>query len=1016
MANFNFKSPSVKTQEIDRSFASTPSLGITSVGIVGETLKGPAFSPLLVTTKAEFRRYFGGTSTEKFPDGSGKMKYLAPLYANSFLDEGDQLYFTRVLGKSGYDAGPGWAIRVGSTVSSSGVSLTQTGDSVLISSSTLFGVSIVTATASTGTSFTNLSITFDRTGYIATAQTYDITVSSFTESSTTINYSTSGLSVTDTGTTPTYSGVSFLGFTISSATGSSFTNFNNLSAFTWSYVSANNTYSASTTFLQVSGYVESSQTSYVNFSSYTYSAASIVTPASGFATYSAVTYSGLSNIAYDNMVVAILRSRGSGLYYDSSNTYLISSVTGTFTGASASALGNFSITAFTTASGGTPEVLQFNLDSTSSNFITKAMGRKNSDSKSTLFCEAVYPDLIRKLATDGNISSVKDIVTLNEGSAFDSNYRTQFKTPETPWLVSELNGNKLTRLFKFISYSDGDSANKEIKIAIENINPTTKEFDVIVRDYNDTDANPSILERFGRCVMNPASNNFIMRKIGGVYSNAEDSFLEDARSAYVYVNVNINAPSTSFPCGFEGYQLPLYNQTTMNNVGVSAATPVMVYKTSYLSTDKPLKTYLGISEKAFDTTGTKGLSINDDLFKFYGDNVTFGGASSYKTKGFHLDSDATGLYKDSQGNILGEFVVGAGKISNSTDVNSGAYQDPNKRKFVLVPYGGFDGWDIYYEVTGGRSIGSSFALGGANADFDESDYKAYLEGYQIYEDTERTPINLFATPGINWNDNLGLVEDVVEIVEEVRQDALYIIDAPDANLNDTPTTVAGTYADDLESAGIDSSYAATFVPWIRKKDPDSNTNIYVPPTGDILKAMALADRTSFIWFATAGLNRGGLPDARDVRKTFKESDRDTLYLARLNPIVKFSNNTPGVFIYGQKTLQVADSKLDRIDVRRLLLYAKQIISSQARLYLFEPNDDVLATNFITESNKRLKVIQDNRGLQTFSVRLDNTLNTPESRDRNEIYFVIELLPIGAVEFIGLTFVVNKSTTSIQFNA
>jgi hypothetical protein len=179
--------------------------------------------------------------------------------------------------------------------------------------------------------------------------------------------------------------------------------------------------------------------------------------------------------------------------------------------------------------------------------------------------------------------------------------------------------------------------------------------------------------------------------------------------------------------------------------------------------------------------------------------------------------------------------------------------------------------------------------------------------------------------------------------------------------------------------------------------------------------MALADRTSFIWFATAGLNRGGLPNARDVRKTFKESDRDTLYLARLNPIVKFSNNTPGVFIYGQKTLQIADSKLDRIDVRRLLLYAKQIISSQARLYLFEPNDDVLATNFIAESNKKLKVIQDNRGLQTFSVRLDNTLNTPESRDRNEIYFVIDLLPIGAVEFIGLTFVVNKSTSSISFN-
>jgi hypothetical protein len=81
--------------------------------MAGETLKGPAFSPILVTDKSEFRRYFGGTSTEKYPDGSGKMKYLAPTYAYSFLEEGNQLYFTRILGKSGYNAGKAWAITVG---------------------------------------------------------------------------------------------------------------------------------------------------------------------------------------------------------------------------------------------------------------------------------------------------------------------------------------------------------------------------------------------------------------------------------------------------------------------------------------------------------------------------------------------------------------------------------------------------------------------------------------------------------------------------------------------------------------------------------------------------------------------------------------------------------------------------------------------------------------------------------------------------------------------------------------
>jgi hypothetical protein len=921
MANFNFKSPSVKFQELDRSFASTPSLGITSVGIVGETLKGPAFSPILVTDKSEFRRYFGGTSTEKYADGSGRMKYLAPTYAYAFLEEGNQLYFTRILGKSGYNAGKAYAITVGgscltSTSAQTSVFSSSTGNT------TFSGANVVTFTANS------------------------------------VNYS---FTITGNGTYDNVSNISFV-------------------------KNSSNVFTASSAYVTVSAYSGS--------------------PISGLASYTSFTYTAQTDPTYDNMVVAILRSRGTGS--QDSATFKISSVTGTFASTVRNPLSNFTLTA---VGASVTENFEFNLDVTSSNYVAKAMGFKNSDTKSNMWVEAVYPDLIRFIATSGKIYDVKNILSLTSNTF--SNYKAQYTNPETPWLVSEINGSSVSRLFKFISYSDGDAANREVKIAIENINPTTKEFDVIVRDFADSDTNPSILERFGRCTMNPADNNFIMRKIGGVYSDADTTFLEDARSIYIYVNVNVNAPIGSIPCGFEGYQLRNYSTST-TGAASSGLTPVMIYKTGYTSTDKVLKTYLGISEKAFDTTDTKGLSVNSDLFKYIGANDV--ASSLSKTKGFHLDSGATSTYTDSQGNVIGQFAVGAGAISNTDSVASGTYYaDLTKRKFVVVPAGGFDGWDVNYEVLGGRSNTALFAQGGASG-FTNSDYNAYKEAYQVYEDTERTPINLFATPGINWQNNTELVKDALEIIEEIRQDALYIIDAPDANLNSTPTVVANSYVDDLDGAEIDSSYAATYVPYIRRKDADSNTNIFIPPTGEVLKAMALADRTSFIWFATAGLNRGGLPNARDVRKTFKESDRDILYLGRLNPVVKFSNNTPGVFVYGQKTLQVADSKLDRIDVRRLLLYAKQIISAQARLYLFEPNDETLTSSFISESNKKLKVIQDNRGLQTFRVRLDNTLNTAESRDRNELYFVIELLPIGAVEFIGLTFVVNKSTTTIQFNA
>jgi hypothetical protein len=907
MADFKFQSPTVKSQIIDRSFASPTTLGITSVGIAGETLKGPAFSPVLVTDKSIFRRIFGGTSTEKYPDGSQKMKYLGPTYANAFLEEGNQLYFVRILGKSGFNAGKGWAITVGGSplLSTSGLS-----DSI------------------------------------------DDVVS--------------------------FSGTTFLGLTI---TGDG--EYNNLN--TSVFVKNGNIYEKDEIYLSVSGFSLSAET--------------------GTTSYTALTYTAETNMEYDNMVVAILRSRGSGLQ-DNVN-FNVSSITADLSNTFNNPFGDIILSAVGT---NVNEVLVFNLNSASSNFISKTIGNKNSDSKSNLYIEAIYPDLIKKLVNDNKINSVENVIELNTNVFAD--YKSPYKNSETPWVVSELNGNKISRLFKFVMFTDGDNSNKQVKFAIENINPTTKEFDIVVRDFNDTDENLSILERFSRCTMNPNDSNFIMKKIGGVFNDSENTFLEDARSEYFYVNVNINASITSIPCGFEGYELRSF--TNGNTGTLSAQTTQMIYKTGYTTTERVARTYLGLSEKAFDGQASKGLTINPDLFKFYG--TATDETTKEKTKGFHLDSGATDNYTDSDGNVLGEFVTGVGSITDSSSVVAGTYYaDILRRKFTFVPYGGFDGWDVNYEIVNGRSINNTFSQGGLNA-FDNSDYNAYLEGYKVFEDTEATPINLFVTPGINWSDNTNLVKEALQVVEEVRQDCLYIIDAPDANLNDIPSVVAETYSDDITIADIDSSYAASYVPYVKRKDPDSNTNIFIPPTGEILKAMALSDRTTFIWFATAGTNRGGLPNVRDIRKNFKEADRDRLYLNRLNPIVKFTNNTPGIFIYGQKTLQVADSKLDRIDVKRLLLYSRQIITAEARKYLFEPNDEVLVSEFIAEANKKLKVIQDNRGLQTFSVRLDNTLNTPESRDRNEIYFVIELLPIGAVEFIGLTFVVNKSNNALEFNS
>jgi phage tail sheath protein FI len=141
--------------------------------------------------------------------------------------------------------------------------------------------------------------------------------------------------------------------------------------------------------------------------------------------------------------------------------------------------------------------------------------------------------------------------------------------------------------------------------------------------------------------------------------------------------------------------------------------------------------------------------------------------------------------------------------------------------------------------------------------------------------------------------------------------------------------------DNLDNTGIDSNYTATYYPWILVRDTVNNTQIYIPPTNEVCRNLALTDNISFPWFATAGYTRG-LVNAVKARKKLTQEDRDTLYQGRINPIATFSD--VGTVIWGNKTLQIADTALNRINVRRLLLQARKLISAVAVRLLFEQND------------------------------------------------------------------------------
>ena len=656
---------------------------------------------------------------------------------------------------------------------------------------------------------------------------------------------------------------------------------------------------------------------------------------SGTVTDSVQLLTGTSLTEYEGMVLAVIRSRGvsttpvnlapatsfstDGLVIDNNLTNIgIGDLYATF-----------DLIASSTASTATYKV---SLNPNDSSFLPNVIGYEPKDKNTMIWVQSIYPDLIKKLDADGIAYGINTLMISGgsaQGTDVFSDYKTIFKTPETPWIVSQLKGNGVDRLFKFISISDGDSANEEIKISIANIDPLTKQFDVVIRAFYDTDAAPIVLETYTNCSLIKGTSSYIGQRIGT--SDGEYSL----QSKYVMVEIGEDLPYDVFPAGLEGYMLNNYASSATGDNTTSGVAPKIFYKKIYENTDKVVKTYLGISELAYTNTG-----INQDLFAF---NNYYSGQDAgdfVKTKGFHMDSGATTATISSTG-VIDYFEVGGGDFKTSAQVENSAspYYDKKKRKFTLVPSGGFDGWDVNrtersYSGFQGGGIYDGVGVG----EIAHNDFQAWEMAIDTFANPENVTINLFATPGINWAYQTVLVQNTIEMIEQQRTDTLYIIDAPQTT---QPVTIGdGGRADVdasteiaqlLEDTGIDSSYCCTYYPWIQIRDTQNNVNVYIPATGEVVKAMAFTDNVSFPWFAPAGLNRG-VTNARKSQYKLSLDARDILYKGRINPMADFAE--AGTAIFGQKTLQVRASALDRINVRRLLFKSKfLLLISQSDLFL-----------------------------------------------------------------------------------
>lgn len=335
--------------------------------------------------------------------------------------------------------------------------------------------------------------------------------------------------------------------------------------------------------------------------------------------------------------------------------------------------------------------------------------------------------------------------------------------------------------------------------------------------------------------------------------------------------------------------------------------------------------------------------------------------------------------------------------------------------FHMPLVGGFDGTDI---TEADPFNAHANVMGTSSAD--SYAYATVDRAIELIKDPEAVEHNLALMPGITEE---SLTTKLVNTCE-ARADSMAIIDLPDvyippfqAECDSFDKRMPSTgnpenSAKNLVDRQLNSSYGAAYYPWVKIKDEQANRDVWVPPSVVALGVMGYTESSSELWFAPAGFNRGGLNQGNagvpvlQVTEQLLSKDRDTLYAANINPIASFVSE--GIVIFGQKTLQSDQSALDRINVRRLLIFVKKEISRISSTLLFEQNVQATWAKFHKRAKTLLDSVKVRFGLTDYKVVLDDTTTTPDLVDRNIMYAKIFLKPARAIEFIAVDFVITNT--------
>jgi hypothetical protein len=596
-----------------------------------------------------------------------------------------------------------------------------------------------------------------------------------------------------------------------------------------------------------------------------------------------------------------------------------------------------------------------------------------------------------------------------------SNYEflQDYNTAATPWVTTQKIGSNVKNLFKFHTLSHGTSVNYNVKIGIRDIRLASENsdpngygsFTVEVRTVNstspspglpgspytsnDTDSTPSIVETFQNVNLDPKSSRYIARVIGTRYQtvDANNNLLinGDYPNNSKYVRVEVEAAvetgandKTLVPFGFRAPSSPIPMASGSLNLRAASYATSQVNSgifnsNNYFGFDYTTQNninYLAPTPTSGSTTGS-----NAD---FYLGDVSQNAQASFPS----LTAPYTGSI---------ETALTAGTLTANVATST--------RKFMVPMQGGFDGARPNLPKYSGVNITATNTFGFNCSTATSTGTVAYNKAFGLLSNTDYYDMNLLVIPGII--DSLhSSVTSAARTLCENRQDTFYVMDTNP--LTDSIQNVVN------QITTLDSNYTAAYWPWLRIAGANG-VPTWVPPSVLLPGVLAFTDSTQAPWYAPAGLNRG-LITASDTYKKLSQSDRDTLYNARINPIANFL--TDGIVVFGQKTLQARPSALDRVNVRRLLIAVKKFIASSTRYLVFEQNTNTTRNRFLSIVNPYMEDVRANQGLYAFRVVMDQSNNTPDLIDQNILYGQIFLQPTRTAEFIILDF--NIQPTGAAF--